>query len=134
MKAATICFVIPGKPFPKQRPRFARGRTYTPSETVAFEKMVAQLGRLKLPEPFDCPVTLEVTAYFRPPKSWSKKKAAAHLGQPHIQRPDGDNILKAISDGLNGVAFVDDAQVYSARVRKLWGDEAKTVVEVRAAA
>ena len=39
--------VIPGEPRGKQRPRFSRrtGATYTPSETVQYEKAVKALLR-----------------------------------------------------------------------------------------
>ena len=42
--------------------------------------------------------------------SWSKGKRAALLGQPHRQRPDLDNLLKALLDALlpedSGVADI----------------------------
>lgn len=36
----------------------------------------------------------------------------------HTKKPDADNVLKAVLDALNGLAWVDDAQVFSATVRK----------------
>ena len=51
---------------------------------------------------------------------------------PHIQRPDLDNVVKAICDGLNGLAYVDDSQVSSIEARKIWGPLARTVVTVEA--
>lgn len=123
-------FVIPGKPFAKQRPRFAKGRTYTPAQTVSFERVVGQYAMAEKCPLLDGPVRLKITAIFEPAKSWSKKRKAAALWGPHTQKPDLDNIEKAILDGLNRIAFADDSQVCMVEKRKMWGSEAQTIVEV----
>ncbi|MGC1494197.1 MAG: RusA family crossover junction endodeoxyribonuclease [Sulfitobacter sp.] len=122
--------VIPGKPFAKQRPRFSQGRTYTPSQTVSFEVTVGQYAMAAKVPLLEGPVYLKITAIFEPAKSWSKKKREASLWNPHIQRPDLDNIEKAIKDGLNRIAYKDDCQVCMVEKRKMWGTEAQTIVEV----
>lgn len=127
-----ITFEIPGKPFAKQRPRFSRanGRAFTPKETVSFERTVGMLAAQHFPQPIDGPVKITIRATFEPPQSWSKKKTAEHLNRPHTQRPDLDNIGKAICDGLNRIAFADDSQIAEMNVRKVWGPAARTVVIV----
>jgi Holliday junction resolvase RusA-like endonuclease len=127
-------FVIPGNPFAKQRPRFSRksGRAFTPAETVSFERTVGQIAMQHFPRPIEGPVKLTVWATFVPPQSWSKKKTAETLHRPHIQRPDLDNIAKAIADGLNRIAWADDGQIAEMSVRKVWGLTAQTVVTVEA--
>ena len=127
-----ITFIIPGQPFAKQRPRFSRksGRAYTPGETVSFERQIGQIATQHFPTPIDGPVGLEIIATFVPAKSGSKKKTAEHLHRPHTQKPDLDNIEKAILDGLNRIAFADDAQVADSRKRKVWGVTAQTIVRV----
>jgi Holliday junction resolvase RusA-like endonuclease len=54
------------------------------------------------------------------PQSWSgKKQRAALAGEIRpTSKPDIDNVVKAIFDGLNGVAWRDDVQVVSLTVRK----------------
>lgn len=126
-------FTIPGKPFGKQRPRATRqGRMYTPAETVAFETVVRQIAVERFAAPMVGPVRVSVVAVFAPAESWSKKKRAAHLGRPHIQKPDCDNCAKAVLDGLNRIAFADDSQVAEISARKVWGDVAETRVTVEA--
>lgn len=132
-------FTIPGKPFAKQRPKAAviagRARVYTPKQTVSFERQVAEIARPVFPAPLEGPVKLRVVAVFQIPKSWTKKKkedAARDGGAFHTQRPDGDNILKAIKDGLNRIAWVDDSQVADVRCVKRWGAQATTFVQVEA--
>lgn len=127
-------FEIPGKPFAKQRPRFnsRSRRSYTPQATVSFENTVRQYASDNFAEPIEGPVRVTVRATFEPAKSWSKKKTAEHLNRPHTQKPDGDNIIKAILDGMNRIAYADDAQVCDQRVVKVWGPVARTVVTVEA--
>ncbi|WP_407473501.1 RusA family crossover junction endodeoxyribonuclease [Sulfitobacter sp. PM12] len=122
--------VIPGKPFAKQRPRFANGRTYTPDATVSFERTVGQYAVAAGLPTLSGPVRLSIVAVFEPAQSWSKKRKAAAMWNPHTQKPDLDNIEKAILDGLNRIAYVDDSQVCMVDKRKMWGSEAQTIVEV----
>lgn len=127
-------FVIPGKPFGKQRPRFSRasGSVYTPKETVSFERVVGQYAMAAgIPLIAEGGVRLIVTAVFEPAQSWSKKKRAAHLWGPHTQKPDLDNIVKAVKDGLERIAYANDSQVAETISRKMWGSSAETIIEVK---
>lgn len=58
------------------------------------------------------------TAYLPIPPSWSKKKREQMAGQPHRQKPDRDNIDKAILDAL----FGDDAGIATGSLSKFWDD------------
>jgi Holliday junction resolvase RusA-like endonuclease len=125
----TVNFTIPGKPFAKQRARATRmGRMYTPAATVSFERTVGQIALPHFPRPIEGPVRLTIFATFAPPASWSKKKTLEALNRPHTQRPDIDNCIKAISDGLNRIAWADDGQVAEIVARKIWGSVERTVV------
>jgi Holliday junction resolvase RusA-like endonuclease len=65
------------------------------------------------------------------PKSWTKAKKLKHDGQPHTQKPDIDNIEKAILDGLNdSECWPDDAVVWQVFKEKVWGQQGSTVVFV----
>ena len=126
-----VTLTIPGKPFAKQRPRATRqGRIYTPAETVSFERTVGQIAARSFPTPLVGPVRLTVIATFEPAASWSKKKRAEHLHRMHTQKPDLDNCLKALKDGLNRIAWADDSQVAEVIARKVWGLQPQTVVHV----
>lgn len=52
------------------------------------------------------------------PKSWSKKKRAEMLGQPHRQKPDRDNLEKALMDAV----YENDESVWDMRTTKIWSD------------
>jgi len=68
---------------------------------------------------FTGPVDVEIAAVFAMPKSWSKKKRDAMACSLHTQKPDADNIAKAVLDALSAF-WTDDAQVAVLRVRKTW--------------
>lgn len=129
----SITVTIPGKPFAKQRPRFSRkaGTAFTPKETVSFERTVGTIAAQHIPEPITGPVRIDIVAVFEMPASWSGRKRDAHRGHPHAQRPDLDNICKAVTDGLNRIAFADDGQIADINASKQWGDVAQATIRVR---
>lgn len=111
-----ISFTVPGEPQGKGRARTGRsGRHYTPAKTVAYEGLIALAGAQAMngKPPFSGPVSLAFTAGFSIPASASKSKRAAMLNGEILptKAPDLDNIMKAIGDGLNKVAFNDDSQI-----------------------
>ena len=130
--ADAVIFTLHEKPFAKQRPKWNRhsGTPYTPEETREYEKRVADEGRKHFSEPLKGPVRLRLAFYISPAKSWSQQKYQEHIGTPHAKPPDLDNLEKSIKDGLNGVAYADDAQVSYVEKWKVWGVKAQTVISV----
>lgn len=127
-------FTVPGLPQGKGRARFGNGRTYTPAKTVAYEGLIALAGQQAMEDRklVENPVYLIVDAYFPIPKSWTKarkQKAATSLVW-HVGKPDGDNILKAVGDGLNGIVWKDDSQVAFAKITKQYAEVPRLVVSV----
>lgn len=49
--------------------------------------------------------------------SWSAKKKEAMNRMPHQQKPDKDNLEKALLDAL----FGDDSHIWDSRISKVWG-------------
>lgn len=101
-----IDIAIDGEPVPKGRPRLgARGHTYTPAATLAAERALGWRVRERYPglAPTGRPVGLDLT--FR----------TAHDGRARRGRADLDNLIKLVSDALNGIAWVDDSQVVAIR-------------------
>lgn len=58
------------------------------------------------------------------PKSWSGKKRAQMAGKPHQQRPDRDNLEKALLDAL----FSEDCAVWDGRTTKVWGETGQIII------
>jgi len=132
----TCVFQVPGTPVAKGRPRvFKRGahvRAVTPDKTVRYEDKVAYFAKQEGVTRFDGLVSVIITACFEWPKTkWRKR--APRPSRYKGNGPDLDNIVKAVLDGLNGVAFGDDRQVVRIDARKIYveqGQSAKTVIGI----
>ncbi len=127
----SVAFTIEGEPRSKQRPRVARGRAYTPKETVEAEAIVAEAYWAASEHLFEERVVVSIDFF-----------------NGNRRRRDIDNMVKLILDALNGVAFVDDVQVVGLEAHKfqtvkerartevvltevvIWHDERETVPEV----
>lgn len=128
----TVRLFVPGEPVPKGRPRafrMQRGRIghYTPRKTRDWETETRRIARQAMQSrlPLEGPVRLEVMAVFPAPGSWPRWKRALVEDQ-HIfptGRSDVDNVVKALSDALNGVVWLDDGQVVDLVARKRYGSE-----------
>ncbi len=143
MGALDISFVIPGEPKGKGRHRSRIAKkgdgkqfiaSYAPKDTVEYENLVrmaanrAMCGRT----PTERPVLVEVSATCSVPASWSQKKrrdALAGEVQP-TGKPDPDNVLKAIFDGLNKIVVRDDAQICRIGMSKQYGEKPGVFVRV----
>ena len=112
-------FNIDGKPQPKQRPRASNGHFYTPQKTSDYEALVGWSYLKESGKKLDGPIWIYIIIKVKIPKSRKELKP----GMYHIQKPDLDNIMKSIFDGLNGIAFVDDSQICSSIVEKIWDNE-----------
>jgi Holliday junction resolvase RusA-like endonuclease len=131
-----IEFCVPGKPRGKGRPRFSRnGHAYTPAETAAYENLIAlACSEAKGDNPaLTGPVAVYIRAYKEPPKSASKRKREAMLVgdiRP-TNKPDLDNIIKAVLDGCNGVAYLDDKQIVELSTEVWYADEPRIEVKIK---
>lgn len=129
----TVQITIPGTPVGKGRPRFTRqGHTYTPDKTREFERRV-KAAFIKSGEATFKPNTkliLTVVAYMPIPASLPKKVKRKLFNEPHSKKPDLDNIIKAVSDGLNGIAFEDDSKIWIICGKKVYSDNPRTMVRI----
>lgn len=132
-----VTLVIPGDPRGKGRPRFnrAQGRAFTDSRTANAEGIVKVIAMAAMGDrpPFGCPVEVFVRAILPIPTSWSKKRQAEALTGDTLPtgKPDLDNVLKLIWDGLNRIVFDDDSQITAVTANKEYGAQPMTVVTVK---
>lgn len=105
-----------GNPIPKGRPRMTKtGHAYTPQATREFEKAVALWAKSNFKgKPSEKPLRVVANFYIKQAKSNKTKQ--------HIQRPDLDNYIKAVLDGMQGVVFLDDSQVFDLNATKGWAE------------
>lgn len=129
-------FEVYGEPVGKGRPRFrminGHASVYTPKKTSVYERQIARAYQDQCGEPFDAgiPIKVLIYAYFVIPKTASRARREMMLNgiEKPTKKPDCDNILKAVLDGLNGVAYRDDKQVVEAHIVKLYSNRASTYV------
>lgn len=111
------------RPIPKQRPRLSKFTVYTPKKTIDYEKLISYEWKKKYKDlVLKNAVKLDLLFCFKKAKSCKKDF--------HTQRPDIDNLEKAVLDGLNKIAFIDDCQVVEMRSQKIFSDSDKIVVVV----
>ena len=110
-----ISLIIPGKPAGKGRPRITKNGVYTPSKTRKFESLIQTVwyqSKAKAAPP-DTTVFCSINAYFPLPKSASQNRQKCLLNGLYSRgKPDTDNIVKAVLDALNGLAYPDDSALF----------------------
>lgn len=122
-------FEVLGEPIGKARPRVTRWGAYTPQKTVDYENKIkaAYGGRF-----YEGYLQMDVKAYFKIPKSTSKKKKESMLmGEiKPDKKPDIDNVLKIVLDSLNKTAYKDDAQVITASITKEYSESPRIKITI----
>lgn len=131
--------VITGDPVAAGRPRFSsRGgfvKAYDPKKSRDYKKMIKKQAMQQLPsdyEPFAFPIDVDIKVYRPIQKSVSKKEYARRLSNDvrPIVKPDADNYIKIILDGLNGLVWLDDNQITDVAAHKYYSDKPRVEVEV----
>lgn len=104
---------------------------YTPDGTAKYENLVKLVGQREMNRLSLAPLTEKLTMtahyYFLIPESRRKKLTE---GQFHQQRPDLDNCLKSVLDGLRNVAFLDDCQIVAILAYKHWSERPRAEVKL----
>ena len=126
--------IVPGEPMGKQRPKFNRWTksAHTPEKTVNYEIYVKELyvnNRLPMLEGY---IKVEITAFYKIPKSTSNKKRQQMLRNELLpdKKPDLDNVAKIICDALNNIAYSDDKQIVSLSVNKFYSEQPRVIVKL----
>lgn len=138
-EGALIRFDIPGPPVGKGRPRATRANGfvsfYTPAKTRNYEQAVAMAGRAVCRQPIAGPLRMSLFVRMAVPKSWTKRQREDALSgclRP-TSKPDLSNVIKAIEDGLNGVCYLDDAQIVRLQAESWYAPTPGVTVEIGAA-
>ena len=129
-----LTFYVNGEPIAQPRHRIAsRGRfatAYIPKghaihawKYAIEEAAREQAERIGWVPVKNEPLVVLMQFYFKQPRS--------NKTRHHVQRPDLDNLAKAVLDALHGIAFLDDACVVDLRLRKEWASQSGLEVEVR---
>lgn len=109
---------------------------YTPAGTRKFEASVKRRAMIDIgcrkARKTERPVIIAMTALLPIPDSWPdwKKQAARDGLILPTSKPDFDNFEKAAVDALNGVIYLDDAQIVESHTRLVYSDTPMLFVSV----
>jgi len=128
-----IKFEVLGNPQGKARPRLSRGGVYTPKKTVEYEQLIKDEYTTQVNWWFgDCPLEVEIISEYPITKSITKRDRELILSgsvQPK-KKPDLDNVAKVVCDALNGVAYIDDAQICKLYIEKRYSENPKLTINI----
>lgn len=102
-------FTVTGEPQSKARARVGRHGAYTPDATKTAEEIIGWAFR-------------RAARAYTPDPHWMYGVVCIFFAATR-QRRDVDNMLKLVCDGLNKIAWVDDAQVVEISGRKVFVDD-----------
>jgi len=137
----TISFFVPGDPKPQERPRVtayinpatgrAAARVYErrgPAKDYKSKVSYFAMKEMEDRSPFRGPVSVILKFYITKPKSIPKYK------QFPDTRPDLDNYVKAVTDALTSIIYIDDKQICGLQAYKMYAIATNpgTSIEVRA--
>jgi Holliday junction resolvase RusA-like endonuclease len=134
-----LVYSVYGEPVGKGRPRFARRgnfvSTYSPQKTKTYEDEIRMMAKAAMgaSDPLETPVTVAIYIRVGIPKSFSKQKhkdALANIERP-TKKPDIDNIAKCFLDAMNGIVYLDDKQVVSLHITKIYAETPAVEVMVK---
>lgn len=105
-------------PVPASRARVTKNGTYTPKRYANFKSDCRKIGMLV---PSFMPILIFQIAM---PRSWSQNKKAKMRHRIHQQKPDIDNLIKAVLDAC----LVDDALVGATLSISVWSAESAITI------
>lgn len=125
-------FTVKGQPKGKGRPRFTKnGHVYTPESTRIYEEEIKIRYKEKYKnEMLDGNIAVEVFINKKPASYLGIKKYNKLLGKYCNIKPDTDNVVKAVLDALNGVAYADNKNVVEIYAVKKYSTESSVVVRL----
>lgn len=135
-----VDIVVQGAPVAKPRAKGFYNKTTgrmhhyykNDKELKSFEQFIKVKASELFEKPMQGPICLSVHFLMpRPQNLMWKTKPMPRV--PCTKRPDSSNLLKTIEDSLNGIAYLDDAQIAELHVWREYhaGDEGpKTVIRI----
>lgn len=103
-----------------------RGKWVKPNAKryLDYKQIISLEAKRHFAEPLEGPVEVAIHFYLKQPKKMPKGRT-----RPTV-KPDIDNLIKGVFDGMNKIAWKDDAQVVKVVSHKLYDDEPRISVYV----
>mgnify|MGYP001281759423 FL=1 len=122
-----LTLTIPAEPIAQGRPRFSsRGgfvRAYDPKKSKDWKAFIADFASRCMEEqgydkPTDVPLKVRARFAFSLPKSRWRKRSPVEA-QWRSQKPDLDNLFKAVTDACEGIVYHNDSQIVKVVIEKI---------------
>lgn len=115
----SVGFRVEGPPVPWSRARISsrNGKItpFTPAKMRAYQNKIKAAAKeaMRGDPPMEGPIKVMVTVVLPIPKSFSKKRTELAKKEKILPttRPDVDNYAKIAFDAMNGIFYLDDAQI-----------------------
>jgi Holliday junction resolvase RusA-like endonuclease len=106
-KESILYLTIPMQPVPKARPRVVGKHTYTPKRTKDAQAIIATYVSSKYKgDILTCAMGIKAVFVHKRPKNL---KGSERI--PKHTRPDGDNLVKTLTDAMEGIVYKNDGQI-----------------------
>jgi len=127
----TYRIILKGKPIPWTAPRVGRRRTFS-THTVKANRLKLLVRSQYREKPLLGAVMVDLSFYMPIPKSASAKRQSLirECKELHTKRPDITNLCKITEDLLNGIVYVDDAQIVKVLSAKYYSDDPRVEIYI----
>ena len=131
---------IDGPPIAWKRPGHRSFKRQDKNEVIIYDRQKKEKEQIRWQikgqfkeEKFSVPLLVDITFRMSIPKSTSKPLRNQMLNGMihHMKRPDFDNLTKFILDVMNDLVFVDDAQICTLYVRKVYSSYPSTFIRIK---
>jgi Holliday junction resolvase RusA-like endonuclease len=134
-----IIFEVLGEPQAQMRHRhFQRGKfrgTYDPSQDKKNDFL--SIIQEKAPkQPLDGAILLNVVFYMGRPKGHYRSGKNSDMLKDdapewHTSKKDLDNMVKFITDAMNGIFYRDDSQISWIDAQKMYSERPRTIISIK---
>lgn len=129
---------IPGVTQAQERPRFSRQgkhvKTHDAPKSKSYKDFVKLVAWQKKPsELITGPIKLQADIYLMPPKKYHTGPKRVLMASGELRpttKPDADNLIKGIKDGMSKIIWHDDAQIVEMTVRKYYSEQPRAEVTI----
>lgn len=126
----TVIIKVPVDPVPFARAGSHGKQRFTPRKQADFMATFRLFAARAMAgaAPLEGALQLDARFIYVAPASWSKKKRLETRWK--ASKPDADNLAKIVKDSIGGLVYLDDAQVASLTVQKVYGLRPEVIVTV----
>ena len=120
--------IFHGPPIANKRPRFTRfGKPYDLQSNI--KKNIRETLKSQFKKDLIEGAVLINWGFYMPIPKYLKKKIKA--GDPHIKKPDNDNLIAIFQNCMSGIIFKDDALIFSGSFFKVYDHNPRTEIQIK---